>query len=113
MRNRNRGRKIDERAEALLRDCGQFKAPVDVSIVAAACSARVMSEELDDDVSGFLLREQGSISIAINKQHPANRQRFTLAHEIGHLVGDVPALLLVAAVLWYLSPQKQLRVVRT
>lgn len=34
-------------------------------------------------------------------------------HEIGHLVGDVPALLLVAAVLWYLSPQKQLRVVTT
>jgi Zn-dependent peptidase ImmA (M78 family) len=86
MRNRNRGRKIDERAETLLRDCGQFKAPVDVSTVAAACSARVVYEELDDDVSGFLLREQGSISIAINKQHPANRQRFTLAHEIGHLV---------------------------
>lgn len=34
-------------------------------------------------------------------------------HEIGHLVGDVPALLLVAAVLWYLSPQRQLRVVST
>ena len=34
-------------------------------------------------------------------------------HEIGHLVGDVPALLLVAAVLWYLSPQKQLRMVTT
>ena len=32
-------------------------------------------------------------------------------HEIGHLVGDVPALLLVAAVLWYLSPERQLRVV--
>jgi hypothetical protein len=30
---------------------------------------------------------------------------------MGHLVGDVPALLLVAAVLWYLSPQKQLRAV--
>ena len=28
-------------------------------------------------------------------------------HEIGHLVGDVPALLLVAAVLWYLSPERQ------
>jgi peptidoglycan/LPS O-acetylase OafA/YrhL len=34
-------------------------------------------------------------------------------HELGHLVGDVPALLLVAAVLWYLSPQKELRAVRT
>jgi len=32
-------------------------------------------------------------------------------HETGHLVGDVPALLLVAAVLWYLSPKRQLRVV--
>ena len=26
------------------------------------------------------------------------------AHETGHLVGDVPALLIAAAVLWYLSP---------
>jgi hypothetical protein len=25
-------------------------------------------------------------------------------HELGHLIGDVPALLLVAAVLWLLSP---------
>jgi hypothetical protein len=25
-------------------------------------------------------------------------------HELGHLTGDVPALLLVAAVLWFLSP---------
>ena len=28
-------------------------------------------------------------------------------HESGHLVGDVPALLLVAAVLWYFSPSKE------
>jgi hypothetical protein len=28
-------------------------------------------------------------------------------HERGHLVGDVPALLLLAAVLWFLSPAKQ------
>ena len=27
-------------------------------------------------------------------------------HETGHLLGDVPALLLVAAVLWFLSPAK-------
>jgi FtsH-binding integral membrane protein len=32
-------------------------------------------------------------------------------HERGHLVGDVPALLLVAAVLWYLSSPRQARVV--
>jgi hypothetical protein len=27
-------------------------------------------------------------------------------HETGHLIGDVPALLLVAGILWYLSPRK-------
>ncbi len=28
-------------------------------------------------------------------------------HEMGHMVGDVPALFLVAAVLWYLSLKKE------
>lgn len=27
-------------------------------------------------------------------------------HEMGHLVGDIPALILVAAVLWYLMPRR-------
>ena len=30
-------------------------------------------------------------------------------NETGHLLGDVPALLLVAVVLWYLSPRKQVK----
>jgi hypothetical protein len=30
-------------------------------------------------------------------------------HEPGHLIGDVPALLLVAAVLWFLSPASRQR----
>jgi hypothetical protein len=31
-------------------------------------------------------------------------QAITDGHELGHLIGDVPALLLVAAVLWRLMP---------
>ena len=34
-------------------------------------------------------------------------QAFGDSHETGHLMGDVPALLLVAAILWFLSPRKQ------
>ena len=34
-------------------------------------------------------------------------QSISDVHETGHLIGDVPALLLVAAVLWFLSPAKQ------
>jgi hypothetical protein len=33
-------------------------------------------------------------------------QAFGDTHETGHLMGDVPALILVAAVLWYFSPSK-------
>ena len=33
-------------------------------------------------------------------------QAFSDSRESGHLVGDVPALLLVAGVLWFLSPTK-------
>jgi hypothetical protein len=40
----------------------------------------------------------------------ANQSIFDV-HEMGHLLGDVPALLLVALVLWLLLPSKQARVV--
>src|SRR5258706_1475775 len=36
-------------------------------------------------MSGFLLREKKVITIAVNKLHHPNRQRFTIAHECGHL----------------------------
>jgi hypothetical protein len=36
-------------------------------------------------------------------------QVFYDSHELGHLVGDVPALLLVAVVLWSLSPADRAR----
>ena len=39
-------------------------------------------------------------------------QATTDTNETGHLVGDVPALLLVAIVLWCLSPPKQRTAVR-
>lgn len=39
------------------------------------------------DVSGHsMLTEQGNPMIFINKQHPVDRQRFTLAHELCHLI---------------------------
>jgi len=76
---------IDVRAAALLRKLDLFTVPVDVQAVATQLGAKVVFEDLDDDVSGFLLREKGISTIAVNNQHHPNRQRFTLAHECGHL----------------------------
>lgn len=78
-------REIDSRAADLLRKHGLMRAPVDAEAVAEHLGARVIFDDLEDDVSGFLLREQGVSTIAINRQHHPNRQRFTLAHECGHL----------------------------
>jgi Zn-dependent peptidase ImmA (M78 family) len=78
-------KKIDSRATQLLRDLTLFSAPVDVQAVAERLDANVIFDDLEDDVSGFLLREKGVSTIAVNRQHHPNRQRFTLAHECGHL----------------------------
>ena len=68
-----------------MRKLGLYRVPVDVHSVAERLGARVVYEDLDDDVSGLLLCENGISTIVINRQHHPNRQRFTLAHECGHL----------------------------
>jgi Zn-dependent peptidase ImmA (M78 family) len=78
-------REIDGQATDLLRKVGQLSAPVDVLAIAKSLGADVVFEELEGDVSGFLLKEKGASHIAINSRHHPNRQRFTLAHECGHL----------------------------
>lgn len=79
-------KEIDKRATDLLRKFDLFKAPVDVEAVAKRLGATVILEDMDDDVSGFLLREKNVATIAANKLHHSNRQRFTIAHECGHLL---------------------------
>ena len=50
--------------------------------------------DLEGDISGFLLRrDDGSPVIGVNSHHPRVRQRFTVAHELGHyLLGDEDSL---------------------
>ena len=76
---------IDAQTTSLLRKLDLFNVPVNVQAVAERLGAKVVFDELDDDVSGFLLREKSIATIAVNSQHHPNRQRFTVAHECGHL----------------------------
>lgn len=55
--------------------------------IAAQFGAMVNFQPLDDSISGVVIRENGGApNIYINSLEPLTRQRFTLAHEIGHLV---------------------------
>jgi Zn-dependent peptidase ImmA (M78 family) len=78
---------IEQRAEKLLIDSNSCSIPVQLTACAKYLGITVKNVELDADVSGFLLLKDDSTShIGINKSDPANRRRFTLAHEIAHFV---------------------------
>jgi Zn-dependent peptidase ImmA (M78 family) len=62
--------------------------PVPVEEIARALGADIQRRPAEDDLSGFLLRdnkEQRAV-IGVNSKHPQNRQRFTIAHELGHFL---------------------------
>src|ERR1700730_4471382 len=47
--------------------------------------ATITYEALDRDIAGILYRDGKRTVIGVNSSHPAVRQRFTIAHELGHL----------------------------
>lgn len=58
---------------------------VDIYAVAAAYQVDVRHEKLDAEISGVLkIDDQGDAIILVNAAHSNNRQRFTVAHELGH-----------------------------
>lgn len=78
---------IRETVERLLNKSGTTEAPVDVEAIASQEGALVTSAPNEEDVSGFLLHLPGNAPIiGVNTLHHAVRKRFTVAHELGHLM---------------------------
>lgn len=73
-------------AHKLLNNQNIVSAPVPVDEIALALGIRVQYEPAENGLSGFILKNLSSQStlIGINNKHPQKRQRFTLAHELGH-----------------------------
>jgi Zn-dependent peptidase ImmA (M78 family) len=59
--------------------------PVPVERIAKALGAEVRFSPLDDELSGMIFVRNNRPVIGVNALHHPNRQRFTIAHEIGHL----------------------------
>src|SRR6266480_2924717 len=68
----------------LLRRFKLLRVPIDVDTAAKMLGIRIVREDMEDDVSGLLVVRNGKAVIAVNSRHHLNRQRFTVAHEIGH-----------------------------
>ena len=75
------------KAKSLLRTANVKSAPVPVEKIAEILGATIQFEPLSNDVSGMYFRQDdGSSIIGVNSAQALVRQRFTIAHEIGHLV---------------------------
>jgi Zn-dependent peptidase ImmA (M78 family) len=74
-----------EAAKELLWQSKVEKPPVPVERIARRLKAEVRYEPFDGELSGMLFREGGRVIIGVNASHPKTRQRFTIAHELGHM----------------------------
>jgi len=60
--------------------------PLDVQQLAQKLGIKVTKSDLGADCSGLLVKRGNSAVLAVNWEHHPNRQRFTIAHEIGHFL---------------------------
>lgn len=77
---------IERKAWQKLRQHDVDTAPVDVAALAETLGAKIVYESMEDSVSAMLSIEGGDATIVVNAGHHSNRQRFSIAHELGHYV---------------------------
>ena len=77
----------------MLREAGIVAPPVPVEQLAERMGALVRYAVFDGQMSGLLHRsgDGNRAVIGVNSRHPIVRQRFSIAHELGHLVLHEPA----------------------
>lgn len=60
--------------------------PIPVERLARSLGATLRYEPFEGDISGVVFRDGTDIVVGVNSLHHPNRQRFTIAHEIGHIL---------------------------
>jgi len=76
---------IEHQTQKLLIDCDAFRVPTPLDAVIQHLGLVAQARALAD-ASGVLVVEKGRGLIGYNSKHSPVRQRFTIAHEIGHYV---------------------------
>lgn len=76
---------IEHMAQEMLRYSGALSIPVDLNKVVESHGVTLRYEPLEDQVSGALIAKPQECHLIVNAHHHPNRQRFTIAHELGHL----------------------------
>lgn len=75
---------IEQITSDLLNRFNLMKAPIDVKSLIRKMNIKLESRDFNDEISGVLVTENGKAKIGYSKNESPQRQRFTLAHELGH-----------------------------
>ena len=81
-----RRKRISDLVQALLLENQVTAPPVPVERIAKILGAQLRYSPLDEELSGMIYVKEGTPIIGVNVIHHPNRQRFTIAHECGHLI---------------------------
>jgi Zn-dependent peptidase ImmA (M78 family) len=84
-----RRKQIRELVERLLDRHGIIEGAVPIEKIVRSYGIEIKLDKVDHDLSGFLVRENKGKKrslIGANKSHHPHRQRFTIAHELGHFL---------------------------
>lgn len=79
-------KKINDLVSGILDKYKISEPPIDIESIAKHLNIIVVKRPYasKDNLSGMLVRDQGREIIAINASHNIEKQRFSIAHEIGH-----------------------------
>lgn len=81
-----RSRESRRKAQAILEMLAVTRAPVDVTEVAKKLGFEVHEHDFPDTTSAVLVIEGDIKAIGVNRSHALVRQRFSIAHELGHFL---------------------------
>lgn len=79
-------KRVVEVASAILERAGVTDVPVDLNPILKIAGVRAEAADLGQDVSGLLAIHDGNGFIAYSEDQSNQRQRFTIAHELGHFL---------------------------
>jgi Zn-dependent peptidase ImmA (M78 family) len=77
---------IENIAKNILTECDCFELPINVNKLVEKQGINLVEHEFGEDIYGVLVIKDGKYTIGFNKNNHPVRQRFTIAHELGHYI---------------------------
>jgi Zn-dependent peptidase ImmA (M78 family) len=81
-----RKKRIQTLIKEILHKHSVSEPPISIEMIAQKHGLQIHSQPLQSDLSGFLYHDEHHAVIGVNNSHSKVRQRFTIAHELGHFL---------------------------